>query len=107
MAKDTIEQFHPFADETTAAQLSSALANTPNLFRLIIDTNGLTAVNLPDGFIATRFVVVDGDLFLISDDGQTIALLSGAENSYVILSEGFPFSAARLQDSVAAAVRQW
>ena len=102
MAKDTIEHSHQFADETTAVQLSYALTTTPELFHLIIDTDGLTQLNLPNGFTATRFVIVDGDLFLISDNGQAVALLSGAENSYVLLSDGFPFSATRLQGSIEA-----
>ncbi len=102
MATDTIEQTHQFADETTAAQLSSALVDKPDLFRLIVDTSGMAAVNLPEGFIATRFVVVDRDLIMISDDGQAVALLFGAKNSFVLLSEGFPFSAAILQASIAA-----
>ncbi|WP_109311216.1 hypothetical protein [Ruegeria sp. AU67] len=100
MAKDTIEQGNQFPEETTAAQLSTALVNSRDLFLSVIDTNGLKAINLPEGFQADRFAVVDGDLFLVSEDGQIVVLLSGAENNYVILSAGIPFGANRLQDSI-------
>jgi len=102
LAKDTIDQVHRFPDSTTAAQISGAVETTPELFRLIVDTNGLTAVNLPEGFVPDRYAIVQGDLYLIGPDGQVIALLDGAENSFVLQVNGFPVSASVLRDAVEA-----
>jgi hypothetical protein len=102
VARDTIDQVHRFPDAVTPGQLASALANTPELFQLVIDTDGLSAVNLPDDFAPNRYAVVDGDLFLIAPDGQIVALLAGAENTYVVQFDGVPVSAKALTASVEA-----
>lgn len=102
MAKDTIDQVRKFSDTVTAEQLVAALANSSGVFQLVIDTNGLTAVALPEGFVADRYAVVDGDLFLITPDGQIVVLLSGAENSFVIQFGGIPVSASNLTDAINA-----
>ncbi|CAD0183955.1 hypothetical protein RUESEDTHA_00832 [Ruegeria sp. THAF57] len=102
MAKDTIDQGQRFADSVTPAQLASALVETPDLFRLVIDTEGLAAVNLPDGFVTDRYAIVDGDLFLIGTDGQVVALLSGAENNYILQFDGVPIAATTLTNAIEA-----
>ncbi|WP_170566337.1 calcium-binding protein [Ruegeria atlantica] len=102
MAKDTIDQGQRFSDSVTSAQLASALVETPDLFRLVIDTEGLAAVNLPDGFVTDRYAIVDGDLFLIGTDGKIVVLLSGAENNYVLQFDGVPIAATALTNAVEA-----
>ncbi|NOD92486.1 hypothetical protein GS636_06780 [Ruegeria sp. HKCCD4884] len=102
MAKDSVDQGRRFSDAMTPDQLASALAETPELFQLVIDTDGLSAVNLPDGFVAIRYAIVEGDLFLIGPDGQIIALLAGAQNTFILQFDGIPVAATALTASVEA-----
>ncbi|MEM7089802.1 MAG: hypothetical protein AAF496_09525, partial [Pseudomonadota bacterium] len=102
MAEDTIDQDYRFADTVTPDQLAQAVSDTPDLFVLVVDTDGLTAVNLPDEFAPDRYTVIDGDLYLISSDGQIIALLSGAQNTFVIQVQGIPVAASALTDAITA-----
>ncbi|MEX0328027.1 MAG: cadherin-like domain-containing protein [Ruegeria sp.] len=100
MARDTVDQVHQFPDETTVAQLVAALGEFPEQFQLVVDADGLKAVELPDGFSADRFLIVDNDLFLIDPDGRVVVLLAGAENNFVILADGFPVSAINVRNAI-------
>ncbi|MFA3916717.1 cadherin-like domain-containing protein [Ruegeria hyattellae] len=102
MAEDTVIQVSRFSDAVTAERLVVALNDAPDQFRLVIDTEDLTAVKLPEGFVANRYAIVGGDLFLISADGEIIALLSGADNAFVLLVDGFPVAASAIQDAIRA-----
>ncbi len=102
MARDTVEPYYQFPETTSAEEFSAALTESPDLFQLIVDTDGLKAVDLPEGFAPNRFLIIDGDLFLVNADGQVVVLLSGAQNSFIVLTDGIPVASTRLQGAVEA-----
>lgn len=102
MTEETLAQVHRFPETTTAAQLAAAVVETPELFLAVVDTEGLSAVNLPGGFVPDRFVIADGHLFLIAPDGQVVVLLTGAQSNYVIQVDGFPIAASTLVNAMEA-----
>ena len=99
MAKDFTNTGRIFSSEASQQDLAKALANTPEDFALSIDTNGLTAVVLPEDVELGRLIALGADLLLIQEDGTIVVLLGGAQNGFVLQVDGVVVPALKLKEA--------
>ncbi|WP_162798460.1 hypothetical protein [Sulfitobacter sp. SK012] len=101
MARDTETTGKVFPPESTLVDVKTALSNGAQDFSLVIDTNGLTAVLLPEDIEVGRLIIVGRDLLLVQDDGMIVLLLGGAENQFIVQLPELILPASKLQAAAA------